>query len=554
MDFSSFSDPYKAYLHYPTPETGTPEAGKYFCLEEYYPARHSLVEEEVKNLFQRAFQTKILFGQRHYAASATWRDEHVVSRSDSMELSRFAVRVHVFANNSVNEKEMVPGRYLGFVALRPDDEAPGELGDAEDGLGYDYVVEAEVTGPAHMQRPRYHLIMTTSSSARLGVLPFRSAVYMAPRRSEDRGSTCVHLAVSQALHLIMSRFGCRPISQREFDAYVWQLRCKKAENAGGDGPELGTVANEGAQLEEALEVLKRCSAGGFIEVFPSTTGDFEDAMPAAWRCLTDVLANGLPVVMMVNHRELTSQSAPDNPHAQLVFGMRLMHCPAHMRQMNSRYPKESEPGAWMDREDLAELPGQFVGHDVLMGPYFECPAYKLLRAAWEAAKDEPGIYFLAIGPKDLNVPLSLARNRAELTVDSLRSDPENEERKLLDAYMNTKAGLAPWYDRWLEGVVSWRYVARLLTRPEFENRYPLVRGKSVRLSKNCSYLWAVEVWHPEDCHSQRPDDSRWPCPAVYWCEGHAADPAASPTGLLLWDCQNLKDPVREDCWMPFAVF
>ncbi len=557
MELYSHADPYKCYLHHPTPEVGPPSYPKGASLEEYYgPNSNGKVVDEVKRLFKGAFRTQIIFGQRHFAPSASWRDEHVATQSGAVEPSRFAVRVHVFEERcSPGRSEPQAGRYLGFVALRPDDHQAQDASadaaadstgatvhadadadadadanadadadadsDSEEDSGYEHVVEAEVTSPPHMHRPRYHLIMTNSSSARMGVLPFKSAVYMAPHRHEGRTSTCVHLAISQALHLVMSRFGCRPISQREFDAYVWMLRCKKHQarqpndahwpllkHVGAvhtDGP---YADGGGAQLTEALEVMSSCSAGGFVAHFSEENYDDKNAaIGAAWRCLTDVLANGLPVVMMVNHRLLASTQAA-LPHAQLVFGMRLLHCQSQL----------TSPTCWEEREDRAELPGEFIGHDVIKGPFFETQAHTLLEAAWNATIDlpaeqqTPGINFLVVGPSALSVDMRVVTRRAHLHMFSLTNRQGAAAALLMDYY--TAAKLCPkWRRKWLSHKTDWRYVTRFMGREELLQRPGLDLVLRDRLPHN-SCFWVAEVWHPLETHSLRSSPTTNPPPPV----------------------------------------
>ncbi|WP_395753775.1 hypothetical protein [Prosthecobacter sp.] len=540
-------------------------------MEEYYGAvSHAKVVGEITHLFESAFRTQVTFGQRHFAPSASWRDEYVSTQSGMVEPSRFAVRVHVFEKHvrdrtassestgtdgtaTKSTLEDRAGRYLGFVALRPEDSLTAQ--DPDDG----YVVEAEVASPSQMQGPRYHLIMTTASSARMGVLPFKSAVYMAPRRREQRSSTCMHLAISQALHLVMSRFGCRPISQREFDAHVWQLRCgkhKKDHPLDPHWPLLkyvgevnGPAGQEGgAQLLEALNVMEECSVGGFIAHFTAEgRGDKKTAIADAWRCLTDVLANGLPVVLMVNHRLLT-ESGADLPHAQLVFGMRLMHC--HTRL--SPYPH------WENREDHAELPGEFIGHDVAKGPFFQTPADVLLNAAWESTnvptideKDQkPGINFLVIGHSALKVDLQVVRDFARHYMFSLATQPTPGRALLLEYY--TEADLCPeWKGKWEKHETDWRYVSRFLGREELHNRPdmpPLIRA----IFPSCDCFWVIEVWHPQENHGMRSNEApAVPPPVLIWSNASFWQPPGTTSGVqqsgvLHWN-------FKSGTWVPMQL-
>ena len=550
MELYSHADPYKCYLHHPTPDVGPPRYTEGTSLEEYYDtASHTKVVREVTRLFENAFRTKVMFGQRHFAPSASWRDEHVAPRSGTEGPSRFAVRVHVFEQraNAGSFAERA-GRYLGFVALRPEDHQPDSPADGAVDDGFDHVVEAEMACPSHMQRPRYHLIMTNASSARMGVLPFKSAVYMAPHRGENRTSTCMHLAISQALHLVMSRFGCRPISQREFDAYVWRLRCERHDPQDPNWPLLKHVGAEyedengghegGAKLVEALKILDACSAGGFVAHF--SEDNYEDkptAIAEAWRCLTDVLANGLPVVVMVNHKQLT-KSAADRPHAQLIFGMRLLHCQS----------KLSPDREWENREDRAELPGEFIGHDVFKGPFFQTQADDLLQAAWDSTADlppekrKPGINFLVIGPRALKVDMRWARDFARLYMFSLVQQ-QTSGAALLEQYYKAAPLSDEWWESWRDHKTDWRYVVRFMGRQELLNRPDLAEHAQCVLPPHLCF-WLVEVWHPHASHGMHANEvPTWPPPVLIWCNAAYDKNSQTPSdvaqrGVLHWSIEN----------------
>lgn len=241
------------------------------------------------------------------------------------------VRVHLFEDSGGHA-----GRYLGFVSLRPPRaSAYRKRAVRRAHRVFNYVIDAELAAPSYMQRPRYHVLTTTASSGRLGVLPFRSAVYSTPSL-RDPGSACTHLAVSQALHLIMGRFGCRPISQEEFRWHLW-----RHSNKGG-GKSIGQVNNDGSNLEDALKVIqKSCNGGGFLRsVFPRDNGHTlserkrlsERERLLVYRHLTDCLACGLPVIAIVKsgklltpgiRQELEDKQKGDQlaiPHAVLILG------------------------------------------------------------------------------------------------------------------------------------------------------------------------------------------------------------------------------------------
>jgi len=169
-------NPYSRYFYVPDPEgSGAPPPSTQDLRDIFGPEAEQ-VQEELGRLL-REYRSTILYGQRHYAASPSWREENVLLPGKGAYVSsRFAIRVHLFeAASNVLEKSQLgiehAGRYLGFVTLRP----PGsEIVLAEQGTatkGFRYVVEAELVPPRQMLRPRYHVLTTTVGAARLGVLP-----------------------------------------------------------------------------------------------------------------------------------------------------------------------------------------------------------------------------------------------------------------------------------------------------------------------------------------------------------------------------------------------
>lgn len=601
-------DPYRRYLEAPDP---APQE----TLDEHYPQPHTLaVREEVERLFH-AYGANVQYGWIHCAPSPSWRDECVVDTTQSRP--RFATRLHMFERIGIPADTQSAGRYLGFLSLRPPE---GDSCPLICDYGFDYVLEAELAPPRRMLRPRYHLILTTASSPRLGVLPFRSAIFIAPRLDESRRSTCMHMAVSQALHLTMGRFGSIPISQREFDALLWRSQ---------NNLTMDDVTKKGANFQEALLVIKKhCHAGGFIaSITNAIYGDDTNVRHEALRCLTDTLANGLAVIVMLDYARLPGtpvrefeegdldlrrcsqlerrilqgqdsisrqlrdvhmkellaspkasgkslqavivrglnralddtdlknigvkkkigrligKSAREvntlrrdnrllleaaypgeidklqNIHAALLFGMHLVHAPFEIgvdisEALGQRY-----------REDLAELPGRLVGHDILHGPFFEWSVKDLLDAAIAAyGPDDPrrGVYFLAIGPRRMNIGLDRVR---QLAIESTLG-----EQQALANYF--KSFHEPNFPD-LPSPANWRYVTRLIEAPEVLDRYFCpVQGQSElrsHLSKawgvskkaleHAGYYWCVEVRLPAPRRSQGE-----PPPAIlYLCSIHDRD-------------------------------
>lgn len=494
---SEHVDPYRCYLHGPTPDGLDAQVNEAEFLvnswektfEKFYPSDQiSEVKAELEQLF-KAYAVDIYPGHIHCAPSPTWRDESIIELGHST-CSRFVTRVHVFERSDAGKA----GRYLGFAALRPHEAVRRMQQSPRPGVGYRYVIEGELVCPRHMKRPRYHLILTNATSARLGILPLRSAVFMAPRHDERNRSTCMHLALSQALHLVMGRFGSRPISQREFDIMLWN-------QLGGSVP-LAAIAEQGAKLTEALEVVRNCDAGGFLASFfeePSRGMKRKEVIEEAHRCLTDTLANGLPVIMMVDYAKLgqlkTKTDDQPLPHAVLIFGMHLLHSAHEAGRLQEGY----------DREDHAELPGRLIGADVLEGPFKEWSVRDVLDAAFSVKlRDMPyaGIHFLALGPRHMQIGLSEVREIAKGLMERLQEDngwPLWSDYAMKHGWKGK--GNCPKSHQW-------RYVTRLITKREIFVRFFPDRSvedlpelqEALRPQANSTaseYYWSVEVRLPK---------------------------------------------------------
>lgn len=469
-------DPYRLYLVSPTPD-GLEGEDFPETLEPYYSAEDSRAAlVELRRLLE-PYKCRLGLGNRHHCPSPAWRDEYISSAEHSGK-NRFALRVHLYERRGAEGAGGASwaGRYLGFACLRPADGIPRD-GDTND--FFNYVTEAELVCPPHMLRPRYHLIQTTASSARLGVLPFRSTVFMTPNSVKANASTCVHVAVTQALHLISGEFNCRPISQGEFDVFLWKRK--------HHGQSLADILEDGASLDDALAILsEKCDAGGFIADFSRRSGvpDDREIVLEAHRCLTDTLANGLPVILMVNTQRFLPNGAAlrARPHAVLLFGMHLLHC-CHE---TGRAPEDEI------REDVAELPGLFIGHDPFYGAYAEWSVRLLLQSALEGVADEDGrgIRFLALGPSGVTLGLHDVRREARsLIVRRYGDDPT-----FFDTY-RTRYGL----ENCPRDPAMWRLVTRLMTTQELEARY----GRDGALTSaaewisRSSYYWCVELRLPQ---------------------------------------------------------
>ena len=502
-------DPYRIYLDHSKPQSLET------ALTDFYINQHEAqdVAEELEYLF-KPFRTKPMAGRRHFAPSSAWRDElTMLSPEEAAPMpQRFVVRVHLFEDSCGQA-----GRYLGFVSLRPPNakfHRPTQRKTKKRFRRFHYVIDAELGAPAYMQRPRYHVLTTTASSGRLGVLPFKSAVYSTPS-GRDKGAACTHLAVSQALHLIMGRFGCRPISQEEFRWHLWR---HTKRSFGASGLSIGNVSEEGANPWDALTVIREsCNGGGFQRsVVPRANADgtlSETERELVMRHLTDCLACGLPVIAIVRAGHLltdeTQNSLPANdktarldiPHAVLILGMHLLHS-------NEEVQHGPDTVASL-REDHAELPGRLIIHDTLhRGPFFEWMMSDFIEAALEAYKDprHRGVHLLTVGPKEMRLGNHRARFATEGALDGLlinmpgsaSEEPPLEfaDLKSLHTYVvNTRVPFEH-----CEKATQWRSVCRLLSPGEIVQRYrdrsnlKLWHGDFNLLPG--SFSWVVEVRHP----------------------------------------------------------
>lgn len=493
-------DPYRIYLDHARSQ---PLAA---ALADFYTNVDEAEEvaAELDNLFL-PFRTRTMAGRRHFAPSSAWRDELAMLPPGEMPTpQRFVVRVHLFEDSGGQA-----GRYLGFVSLRPPRAAKFQKRRSRQAHRlFRYVIDAELAAPGYMQRPRYHVLTTTASSGRLGVLPFRSAVYSTPSL-RDKGAACTHLAVSQALHLIMGRFGCRPISQEEFRWHLWR-HTKRMQ-----GQTIGEVSDNGANLWDALKVIRNsCNGGGFLRsVWPEenqdTLSDRERRL--VYRHLTDCLACGLPVIAIVKAGRLLTHEIQQDliragkgaqlniPHAVLILGMHLLHSQEEL-------PHQSANGSM--RVDHAELPGRLIVHDTVhRGPFFEWMMSDFIDAAIEAYPGaDRGVHMLTVGPHQMNLGAHRARSATEDVLDgilmnlALMGGQDTSGNSDLDA-LNSYLRSTDVQTSAAEDASQWSIVCRLLSSVEICQRY---EGRSNMLVRHgdfdhlpTSFAWVVEVRHPQ---------------------------------------------------------
>ena len=450
----------------------------------------ALVEAEVRRLFA-GYGADVFFGKRHPAPCTTWRSERI--QLDDEALPRFANRVHVFERTQGFERaqEVRAGRYLGYVTLRP-------LLNRERQPFFQYVAVANIAPPRYMLRPRYHLISCVGGPPD-GVLPFRCTPFCFPFDDIRWQASCLHTSLQQALLLKMNSFQLTPVSSQEIIANLWSQNSEPAVRS--EPPE------KGATLAQGLQALvdEEGRSAGVLETIPLR--DFalvDDGKTSSWqkqsqlaqewvyleahRCMTDYLANGLPLII-----ELLNPNEKDS-HAVLVFGMHLLRDPsdASYSRLTKKYSKT--------RIDIAELPGRFVLHDIIEGPYVERHVAQLLKRSWSKDDDDAGhsgISYLAIVPPGTRLGIYEVRKFAK---GLARSHSSALWQQYLDNYFSGVENPGTPID-----VESVRYVTRLLQSGEVGRRYftgarSLEPGTKLspmemwrQYSKPGAYWWCVEV-------------------------------------------------------------
>jgi len=478
---------------------------------EYSPEDYGILYDELERLFFP--YTRVLYGARHPAPCPAWRAEHVLIGKN--EYSRFANRVHCFEAGSDGDEDPF-GRYVGYLSLRP---------VLIKKYAYTFTAVANLAPPRFMLRPRYHLITCPWGSTD-GVKPFRCVPFRVPNRDTNNYAACLHAAISQALLLKMEAFRFTPISSQDILTLMWR------EGISRLSPD--ELRDQGVQLLEALEVLRleEVSAGAVFEVFRQR--DFRGLQVAAQReavrCITDYLANGIPIILLVNYE---GQNAETIPHAVLVFGMHLMSDP------------EDPPSPEGDDDEAAgdvarvELPGRLVLHDIMTGPFRERSTWSLMHQAWMKDTQEDGdsaVAFLAVAPRGTTVGIGAIRQRAKL--EMLCHDGH-----VLAAYVrrtaNAAAGLVPSNPSDTSYIDRWRYVTRLLTTDQIERRYLAQEVDGVkRVDERCRNFflrsfssphkdrwWSVEIRLPR--HSRHRE-------AGANDEDSASEEHLPPFSVLFW--------------------
>jgi hypothetical protein len=498
-------EPYRFYHCYPAlDETREP-----FTLEDFYERSEvDKINGELAALLQRFGGYQL--GAIHLAPCPSWRAER--PQLDQPSLTRFATRCHVFqctrlepGDDQEDAQDGRHGRYLGFVSLRPSGFQPKQESS------YHFTAVANLVLPSYMQRPRYHIITSVGGTAD-GVLPFRCSPFCVPNPGLGDKATCLYVALYQGLLLKMYQFGLTPVNSADMRTLFWQAHRRNYPHA--------EPADTGATLLDALEVLRNpeVGAGGVIETFQAgsflagavASASIENAADnrrserlaktEALRCLTDYLANGLPVV--VQYPYYVEESADADPerrdHAMLVLGMHLMQHPTERNQTDLN--EQIMPALGVHR---SELPGRLVCHDADQGAYHELPTAEFLAHTWlpDVNPERSGIDFLAIAPRGTVAGIGAVRRAAQTHAATLAA-------KTIERYFKDMLGVQPREIPWPTLALWMPRLTRLLKPWQLLRRYcqtagpgdgaearvhPDIAAIVTRLSTVHGYWWAVEI-------------------------------------------------------------
>jgi hypothetical protein len=405
-------------------------------------------------------------GMGQFASCSVWRSERILHNYNDETQGRFAVRLHLFESHiddigESKKKGKLVGRYLGYISLRPKEyESPSNQSKR---FFYQYTSLATIAPPPHMLHARYHIITCISGQAD-GVLPFRATPFCQP--DDGKGlALCAHVALHAALLLKSNIFGFRPISSQDMIALFWRS-IDSALPASERKKKVEQLRSVGISMKEALKILcaPETGAGGIIEIITKRLGkplNKKEVYLDAHICLTDYIANGIPVVMEVNPQD----SAITTRHAILIIGFHLMTNPD---EQNWHLPDaEDDPSA--SRIDIVELPGRFIIHDIHQGPYRECDTDYLLSRAWldGVGDEESGIRFMPILPRGAKIGIQDVCDHTRRMVSSrdwsdyLRGEfPKCKESKIDEFKMLLRSGTFPC-----------RLSTRLLTINQIYKRY-----------------------------------------------------------------------------------
>ena len=331
--------------------------------------------------------------------------------------------------------------------------------------------------------------------------------------------------------LKMNAFRCTPISSQDMLALLWTNSQRRRS--------LARLSKEGATLTEALNLLRlpEVGSGGILETirekdFPADVGH----RPSGWsrkveatleahHCLTDYLANGLPVIMELPVRDEFGDARRRDDgrllhHSMLLIGMHLLHDPEDPHHLGV------SSGAGSYRVDVAELPGRFIVHDIRWPPFTEIGSAELLTQAWIEQDNQgrqvrdPGYHFLAIAPAGTKMGIGAARRLARLHLQA-------EQGAFRQHFL---AALPTPTDESGQSAQP-RLVTRLIATEEIARRYKLPSTEARVFDKmnrgspfhfKC-YWWAVEARAPRVMANLPARE----CPAIVYFWKASDDPQKS---------------------------
>lgn len=448
----------------------------------FRPPINSVVANELERLL-KSYGTNFRLGKAHPAPCSAWRAERDLQDPSQDSNMRFANRVHVFAGarhrvgSSQEDKTFLTQRYLGYVSLRP--TLLTSSSDTSNQEYLKYTSEAMLIVPPYMTRPRFHVITCHAGPAD-GVLPFRSTPFFNPASGDGALSApCIHVSLHSALLLKSGIYHCRPISSLEMATLLWQMDrdpnwpepVRLPDDTRTD-MSFGEWRQEGLSLEQALKVLRhpRTRAGGIVERVTGSTAFSRTMKPKdqvaleALRCLTDYVANGIPILVEINAPKDPENEA-EMGHAILLIGFRLMVDP-----YDDRGPIPDDEDPVMERIDVKELPSRFIVHDSYRGPYSTVSSSALLKVARITRKKETdGFRFLPILPVKAKIGIQQVREYTAIRL--------GQRRIRNSSYLTEQLGYPPGSTEpssawdWLSKPSEARFITRLMRARQIIHRY-----------------------------------------------------------------------------------
>jgi len=441
---------------------------------------------------------EILYGIRHKAPCSSWRSE--LAQLANYNYSRFANRVHIF-----QDRQGKYGRYVGYISLRPQVKTKGLA-------GFPFTALAFLALPSFMLRPRYHIISCIAGPAD-GVIPFRCVPFCSPNLDAKNRASCVHATLHNAL-ILKINYLTRLLSSQDMIMLLWGHKKNEPPQH---------YAQQGATFIDAQSVLEEgnCS-GSLLEVINEDLIWCKDinsslkqslAQLEAIRCITDYLANGMPVIMRTQETPQKRADKVPGEHTILLIGMHMMQ---DYGEAILPFLKLTGPYTPPPSQLVRELPGRFVINDIIKGPYHEERTIDLLSKAWKNAKcdkdnikDETvslsAVTFMVIAPRDTHCTISHMR---ELCLSHLALKCKDVsikyQRDFNFAVMNNPddAMDISWafknYRLLIRLYHTEQVIQRYLTPPDGASKQNYISFRAdiegYARDKNCELWWSVEVF------------------------------------------------------------